>query len=138
MPKKNTAGDPGVDNCLHPHVFTEQEMKQEFPLAAFDYKGLALYRGNELVAYLCMELPPGPAVTLHLWIPRNNRSKENIGWLVKKFYSDVHPWVKEQDKDFIVVNCPYEFTKTKELFSTFGFDPKPIWLGVMQVQTKES
>jgi hypothetical protein len=133
LPKSSTVKN---NECrLVPHRFTDDEMQRKFPMATFEYEGLAVHRGDEYdpVAYLCMELPPGPACTLHLWIPKENRSKENIEWLVEAFYSDLHPWVKSKGKDFIVVNCPYDLVKTKELFRTFGFDPVPIWLGVMPV-----
>lgn len=133
-PKSDTVkSDTGC--YLVQRIFSQEEMQREFPMATFDYKGLAAFRGDEdaPVAYLCMELPPGPACTLHLWIPEENRTRENIGWLAEAFYTDLHPWVKAHGKEFIVVNCHYDLVKTKELFKTFGFDPVPIWLGVMPV-----
>lgn len=131
MSENVLTSNPDAD--LIPREYTQEEFNN-FQGIAGEYKGLAFVRNEKEVAYLCMELPPGVSAVLHLWLPEENRNAEFISWLRQAFYNLVHPWVKAHGKQVIVVTCHYDLIKTKELFKTFGFNPKPIWLGAMPVE----
>jgi len=94
---------------------------------------LVLGPTGSIAAYLAMEVPEGPSVGLHLYIPKDLRTKENIMYLTTVFFKDVHPWIKSKGKDYVIVTCDYKDDKTKELFKTFGFDPSAVWMGFMPV-----
>lgn len=93
---------------------------------------LAIVINDRDIAYLCMDITPG-AVILHLYLPPVHRSTKTIFTLVEVFYDLVHPWVRNQGCDMIIVNCPADDVKTTELFRTFGFKPETINLAAMPV-----
>lgn len=98
------------------------------------YTTLVVFLDETPVAYLAMELPIGPTCALHLNILQKYRTKEVIQDLVSVFYKDVHPWIHAKGKQYVIVTCPYQDTKTMELFKTFGFDPSGLWMGLMPIQ----
>jgi len=121
-------------------ILREINLDQSVALSMFPtltpgtYQGLAVVDSTGYtVAYLAIELSEGAACALHLYIPEEHKNKENIIWLKSVFVREVHPWIKSQGKDYVIVTCPYEDQKTKELFITFGFDPSSLWMGLMQI-----
>jgi len=88
---------------------------------------------DTLRAILAMELPVGPSCALHVFIPHELKTKENIQYLTRVFFKDVKPWIKAQGKKYVIFTCPHNDLKTMKLAKTFGFDPKDLWMGIQEV-----
>lgn len=83
---------------------------------------------------LCMDHLPGEAMGLHLYIPEDNRNTNNILIMREMFYALIHPWIKQQGKNSVIVNCSSNDTKTMQLFETFGFTVEVSAFGMMSVE----
>jgi hypothetical protein len=123
---------------LVPFEFTDKEMQEWYPNVKGDYHGFAVVRRmQEAVAFLAAE-EFGDTLNLHIWIPKENRSKENILWLKSVLWDDVVTYAESIGCPTLVATCNAELTKTKALLDTFGFSMRSVWIGVLETKEEDN
>jgi len=119
-------------NLIKEVSLSDEDITKMFPTA--DLTTVRTLEGivfGEHMCYLAIDFPEGDAAVLHLHVLPKYIHTDNIMKMKEIFYANVIPWVFEQGKPMLVVQCSTEDTKTATLMRTFGFDLTPVYLGVM-------
>lgn len=88
---------------------------------------------GEIIGYVCSDMFDGVAIQ-HVYIPKENRTRDNILAMKEMFFDLEHPWLRERGVKLIVTACAVADTKTTGLLETLGFALEETVLGVMPVQ----
>lgn len=110
------------------------EFKDEFFPRRIQNKNriLGVYKGDVIIAYVCLDHQSDTQVVLHLHIPKVTH--KTFRYLQENFYSVLHPYLKTLGYKYVCVSCLVSDKKITRLLELFNFNLVQLNVGIMEVK----